>query len=136
MLSNAFQSFRARLIRVRQARRPRYKSRRNARAAQLVQLPSRCHVSTESLEDRLMLSGTPPTVTAPASLTVAENESTPIGPVSFGDSFYPTDGYDSVSLSVAHGSVLGELQPIQSNGIAWVSGQNSPSITILATVGT
>src|SRR5580700_2474701 len=59
MLSNAFQSFRARLIRVQQGRRPRYTSRRHARAAHLVQLPSRCHVSTETLEDRLMLSASP-----------------------------------------------------------------------------
>ena len=60
MLSNAFQSFRARLIRVQPGRRPRYKSHRQARAAQLVQLPSRCHVSTEALEDRLMLSAGSP----------------------------------------------------------------------------
>src|SRR5580693_9378566 len=59
MLSNAFQSFRARLIRVQQGRRPRYTSRRHARAAHLVQLPSSCHVSTETLEDRLMLSASP-----------------------------------------------------------------------------
>jgi hypothetical protein len=129
MLSSGFQSFRARLIRVQRGRRPRDTSRRHARAAQLVQLPSRCHVSTETLEDRLMLSGTPPTVTAPASATVAENESTPIAPVYFGDIYNVDTGNDSVSLSVSHGSLVVDLQPL-----SWASGQNSPSMTILGTV--
>ncbi len=85
MLSNAFQSFRARLIRVQPARRPRYQSHRHARAAQLVQLASRCYVSTESLEDRLMLSastvsgkpaGNPTSPAPPATNPTSPNAAT------------------------------------------------------------
>ncbi len=85
MLSNAFQSFRARLIRVQPGRWPRYKSHRHARAAQLVQLASRCYVSTESLEDRLMLSasavsgkpaGNPTSPAPPATNPTSPNAAT------------------------------------------------------------
>jgi hypothetical protein len=66
----------------------------------------------EILEDRLLLTTlSPPYLSTPASLTVAENESTSTNAIYIGDSWAVGD--DSVSLSVAHGT----LQLTSTNGI-------------------
>lgn len=103
-------------------------ARRHGLALPSLRRAGRWYPAFESLEVRLLLTTlSPPYLSTPASLTVAENESTTTSQIYFGDSW--AVGYDNVSLSVAHGT----LQLNSTNGIGGISGQNSASMTIQAT---
>ncbi len=117
MTSHAFESFARRLNDVGRRRRKHPKSRRGHAPGR----PSNWGCAAETLEDRLLLSGTPPTVTAPTTATTDAWE-----PYNFASMISVTDAYatgtsDSASVTVGHGIVtLGSV-----TGITFTQGANA-----------